>query len=209
MRRVLPAECRQLRNILYRQAVGQRQAYFFRRFIKGADQLEAAVTEQVIFPDEALAAGTAADENGGDLLLHAQDGADLLMQQLHIIAVALLAKPAKAVQVLPDLAGGDLHLRGQLLGGNTGHAVIQQHTQITVVPRQTPHYRKRNRFFVHSRSPRIILRRREYRRGRHLFTMIPLFCDFVNFLPLFRSKAICKHFVKFFWFRFFFLRHLL
>ena len=185
---MLGAEFRQGGHVPDGQPVRQRHPDLLRGLIKGAHQLEAAVTEQVVLSDQALAAGAAAHQYGRDLFIHAQNVADLLIQQLDIIAVALLAEPPEAVEILADLTGGDLHLRRQLLGGNTGHAAVQQHPQITVIPRQAPDHRDRNRFFVHARSPHICCGR-----GAPSPSVYPYdtsFCGFRQlFIEVFRAFA--------------------
>ena len=80
MRAALTAKFRQGGNILHCQAIGKHLTDLLRGFIEGPDQLKAAVPEQVVLPDEALAAGAAADENGRDLFFDAQDSADLFIQ---------------------------------------------------------------------------------------------------------------------------------
>ena len=80
VRAALTAKFRQGGNILHCQAIRKHLTDLLRGFIEGPDQLKAAVPEQVVLPDEALAAGAAADENGRDLFFDAQDSADLFIQ---------------------------------------------------------------------------------------------------------------------------------
>ena len=77
------------------------------------------------------------DEDGGGFVVDAQDLPDLPVEQLHIVAIPLLAKAAKAVKVLADLGGCHLHQPGQLLGGDAGDTPPQKLPQKPVVPGQT------------------------------------------------------------------------
>ena len=62
-----------------------------------------------------------------------EDFPDFLVQQLHVIPVALLPEAAEVVQVLPDLRRGNPHTLAQLFGGYACDVIIQQIPQITVI----------------------------------------------------------------------------
>ena len=87
-------------------------------------------------------------QNGGAALIQAKDGADLAVEVVHIVAIALQAKAAKAVQVLTDLACGQVHAVGQLFGRDAGDAIMAQVAQKAAVAGKTLDDRGGNgRFF--------------------------------------------------------------
>ena len=75
-----------------------------------------------------------ADQDGGQLFAVAkQQIADLGAQHIDLVADALLAEPAKAVEILPHLTGGGAHHVGQLAGGDFLLAVGRQGRQVAVI----------------------------------------------------------------------------
>ena len=100
-------------------------------------------------------AGT--DQNGRQLFAVAkQQIADLGAQHIDLVADALLAEPAKAVEILPHLAGGGAHHVGQLAGRNLVLAVGRKIGQITIIFRQPLNDRKRHLVLnSHARLPHI------------------------------------------------------
>ena len=85
-----------------------------------------------------------ADDNDMVFVVQAQNFADALLQIGHMIPVSLLAKAAEAVDILPDLRGGQVHALAQLLGGNAHNARLFKLTQMAVIHRQPTHHSVRN-----------------------------------------------------------------
>ena len=85
-----------------------------------------------------------ADDDDVILMGQAQNLADPLLEVGDVIAVALLAEPAEAVDVLADLGGGQIHALAQLLRGNAHHARLFQIAQMTIIHRQPAHNRVRH-----------------------------------------------------------------
>ena len=71
-----------------------------------------------------------------------EDLPDLIVQRTDIVSVALLSESAEAVQILPDLRGGQPHLSGKLLGGDPNCALCCQLTEKPVIARQAADHRR-------------------------------------------------------------------
>ena len=102
-------------------------------------------------------AGT--DQNGRQLFAVTKEQiADLSAQHIHLVADALLAEAAEAVEVLPHLTGGGAHHVGQLTGGDLVLSVSGQIGQITIIFGQPLDDRKRHLILdSHDRIPLICI----------------------------------------------------
>ena len=101
-------------------------------------------------PGDGPAQVARADEHALVARAQPQDVLDLLAEQGHVVAVALLAEPPKAVEVLADLGGGQAHLLRQLFGGDAGDPFVLELCEKPVVPGQPPDDGHGDvRFFLH------------------------------------------------------------
>ena len=93
--------------------------------VKDADQAEAlGLKGEVLDQRHAQVARTQQDDL--QPAVEPQDVADLLVQRVHIVAVALLAKTAKAVEILADLRRGEVHQLRQLARRDSVNILLQQ-----------------------------------------------------------------------------------
>ncbi len=87
--------------------------------------MKTALVELKIF-QQSLTQFTGAEEDGGMAAVQTHDLGDGVPQGGYVIAVALLAKAAEAVEILADLGGGQTHFLGQFPGGDAGDAIFFQ-----------------------------------------------------------------------------------
>ena len=103
--------------------------------IEGAVQPEAPFTEAEII-HQGSADVAHADQYRTEAPVNAQNGGNLRPEGGHIITVALLAKFAKAAEILADLRGGKPQLLAQLKRGNAADAVIGKLIQLAQISGQ-------------------------------------------------------------------------
>ena len=77
-----------------------------------------------------------ADEDGLEPAVDAEDLADLRVEALDIVAVALLAEAAEIIEVLSDLRGGEAHAFRKFPAGDADHAVLHEVAEEPIVPGQ-------------------------------------------------------------------------
>ena len=78
-----------------------------------------------------------AQQDGGQFFsVTKQKLADLFFQHFHIIANALLAEPAKTVEVLTHLAGSGAHHAGQFAGRNGRNTGFVQLSDVAIILRE-------------------------------------------------------------------------
>ena len=83
----------------------------------------------------------------------AEDRAQLLLQFVDIIPIALLSKAAKAVEILPDLRSGQPHAFRQRAGRDTLHAFRLQFADVPVIAGQPLDHRLGNLLLTFHRVP--------------------------------------------------------
>ena len=104
--------------------------------IEGADDGEAVSGKVEVF-QQRMAEVAYAHDDDGEAALRAENGCDLVAQELHVVPVALLSEFAEIGEILPDLRGGQTHLPSQLARGDARHAVRGEIVQLADIARQT------------------------------------------------------------------------
>ena len=126
-----------------RRALDQRIA------VEDANQPAAALLEINVCGDRfAKIARTDQDDPG--FLMDTEDIADDLAQFLDMIAIALLTETAEAIEILPDLRGGQPHSLRQFTGGDTLDLLALQIPEKSVIPGQTADHGVRDIFLLQS-----------------------------------------------------------
>ena len=77
------------------------------------------------------------DKYRGKASVGSENVGDLIMQCLHIVAVALLTEFSEAAEILPYLGRSKAKLLTQLKGRDTAYAFVHQLIQLTQVSGQT------------------------------------------------------------------------
>ena len=98
-----------------------------RAYVKDTDEVEASGIKRHMGGDSPPQV-TSAQQNDVQTSVNSQDRADFLMQRLHIVAIALLAKSAETVKILTNLRSSDPHLLGELSGRNAVDAIFEKIT---------------------------------------------------------------------------------
>ena len=122
-------------GVVHRHA-GNLRAHGALLHVKGGQQLKAVAGKFEVF-NEGPAQVARAQHHNGVAPVDPQDLPDLLLEPVHLIAVALLAEPAEAEQVLPDLGGGQPHGLAQGAGGDADHPLALQLGELAVIAGQS------------------------------------------------------------------------
>ena len=107
--------------------------------VVGSQHVEAVLLKAEIL-DHGAAYVADADEDDGEVAVHAEYAGDLAAQTRDIVAVALLAEFAEAAEVLTDLAAGQSHLTAELSGGDAVDAGGLELVQLAQITRQAAYY---------------------------------------------------------------------
>ena len=125
-------------SVAHERAV-DRLAHEVGRDVERAEQLNAAVLEAEV-RDERVAEIAGADDDRSELFIHAERLSDPVAQLTDVIAVALLAEAAEAVEILADLACSKAHLSAELAGRNLFNAGGGKQVKLADIARKPSYY---------------------------------------------------------------------